>query len=223
MVKSGRPKSYGVNPQTFHPHNVSQNTARRKLKMVSSRKIYKAEAMDVFELSEEDLSFLVAEKTSIPHPEYSHMPAYLYQRDETNLLARAVHGDLDTYFENREAKAVARLVKKQERTALLITALNVYGFDINRVDDYERRCNSYIQNGQGDPNQIAIEFDEKRFYKRHTQFKSYRGRCDYDPEKAKKLSLEEWVRRFPSREAALADPKLPNSLKDKVRQISMNK
>jgi hypothetical protein len=79
------------------------------------------------------------------------------------------------------------------------------------------------RDGQGDTNQIAIEFDEKRFYMRHIQFKSYMCRGDYDREKAKMLSLEDWVRAFPSREAALADPNLPNSLEDKVRQISMNK
>jgi hypothetical protein len=112
MVKSGRPKSYGVNPQTFH--NVSQNTACRK----SLRgEIYKTKAKTKFGLSDEDLSYLVVKKTSNPHPEYSHMPAYLYQRDEIQILARAVHGNLDAYFENRQAKAEVRLVKKQEKEA----------------------------------------------------------------------------------------------------------
>ena len=103
--------------------------------MVKPGEIYKTNAKTKFGLSDEDLSYLVAKKTRNPHPQYSKMPAYLYKEDEIKVLARAVHGDLDAYFENRKANKEARLAKKRQRRAArkaeLSDALRATGLNIS--------------------------------------------------------------------------------------------
>jgi hypothetical protein len=213
--------------------------------MVKPGEIYKTYAMYEFGLSEEDLSHLVAITTNNPNPRSKRR----YQLDDVKILARVIHGNLETYFENREAKAEERLAKKRQRLeeqktrrAVLTEVLRGSGLSIYSYDNYNL-CRPYIMWGYGDPNQIANVIKERRFYQRSTRYSElYRNsrvapvqNGTYIPNEsdeyhwdnqysmtAQNQALEEWVRVFPSRDAALADPNLPESLKDKVRRIEMN-
>ena len=228
--------------------------------------IYKTTAKTKFGLSDEDLSYLVAKKTRNPHREYGNKPAYLYKEDEIKILARAVHGNLEIYNENRQVKAEGRLAKKQEREAqrqreedarkaALSEALRVFGLNISShelegsirsVEEYKEdpyaygynlviNIASFVKDGHGDVNQLAILLNELHFFEDHTSFEDIyhdsiflqRGGyvChlrQHFSDLARDLALNNWARAFPSREAALADPNLPESLKDTVRQIEMN-
>ena len=209
--------------------------------MVKPGQIYKTNAMAEFGLSEEDLSHLVAITTNNPNPRSKRR----YQLDEVKILAKVVHGDLDTYNENRKAKAEERLAKKRQRQRervarwdVLEEALRGSGLSIYSNGNHNLcLCRSYIRYGIGDPNQIANVTKERRFFKRSTryseiyrnsrvalaQYESYESHWKYQySTNAQNQALEEWARAFPSREAALADPNLPESLKDRVRQIEMN-
>jgi Ni/Co efflux regulator RcnB len=132
--------------------------------------------------------------------------------------------------------------EEEARGAVLQEALRGSGLSIYSNDN-NNLCRLYIRWGYGDPNQIANVIKERGFYKRFTryseiyrnsmvaltQYESYildesnRYHWDYQySATAQNQALEEWVRAFPTRDAALADPNLPESLKEKVRQIGVN-
>jgi hypothetical protein len=213
--------------------------------MVKPGQIYRTKAKEKFGLSEEDLSYLVAITSRNPTPQYSKKR---YQLDDVKILARAVHGNLDTYYENRRTKADERLEKKRRRQeelrtrrAVLEEALRGSGLSIYSNDNCDM-CSYYISYGIGDPNQIANVTKERGFFKRSTRYleiyrnfrvapvqngtyipESYESHWKYQySTNAQNQALVEWVRAFPTREAALADPTLPESLKDKVRLIGVN-
>jgi hypothetical protein len=97
---------------------------------------------------------------------------------------------------------------------------------------------SYRNSGHSDPNRIAVIVNEIRFFWHETMFteiyfyeesEAWIANRRWLPDEAKlsvsklarDLALDDWVREFRSREAALADPNLPESLKDKVREIEI--
>ena len=141
-------------------------------------------------------------------------------------------------MENEEAKTEERRAKRQlrqeARKNLLLEAIGAFGLEIAPYDLSMSIFSDYIEYGQGDPNQIAIKFNEKRFFERFTRFPEidremsrrailiYFHEVEEIKRNAQNQALEEWARAFPSHEAALADPNLPESLKGKVRKIEMN-
>jgi hypothetical protein len=146
-------------------------------------------------------------------------------------LARALCGDdlgvLRRRGETVDQRRRERKAAKDRRRLELVVALNERGCQL-REDS--RLCKAYIEDGEGDLEDIATKMQEMAFFHKHTRYSEMFGwlvehyrserewwERDEVSAQAKVLALRDWAATYPGgRHAACRAPELPPSLRRMV-------